>query len=155
MANTKVQTELPGYRGPYFPAALSRIQKRYQYNAARWHSMVFTDIAGSVHDGEVIGSPTTDDGYTWAFGIGFTFRNVSYIALFPTTYDVSQMSDGTNSDRHVALYVANEGAIDLTRDQRAYATQLFAHNVVTVYRLSYSKAIKDEKEAAAEKNQTD
>jgi hypothetical protein len=155
VSNEKVKTSLEGYRGPYFPPPLKRIQKRYGYNHARWNKLLFDDIADVLHDGTLTGCPVTDDDYVWPFGIRFTINEVRYIVLFPATHDGPEKVDGTYSDRHVALYVADDAPENLSSDQRAYVAQIFVNDAITAYRHLYSDAIRDEKMAAAAKSQPD
>ena len=148
VSNTKVSTELKGFHGPYFPRFLDRIQKRYKYKAVRWNSQFFDDITETLRDGKITWHPKTADGYVWTAGVSFKHGKVRFKVLFPMTNDAHRMEDGTNSDRHVALYVA-EGFPDASQEQIAYAAEIFAGDVITVYRHLYKESIRDGKKKAA------
>lgn len=147
MSNTKVDTKLKGFRGPYFPKALDRIQKRFGYNFARWNLLLFEDIVDTLHAGKASWHPKTADGYSWMVGISFVIGKVRYKVLFPMMHDAHSMTDGTNSDRHVAIYVA-DSAQDFSEEQITYAAEVFAGDVITVYRHLYGDSIRDGKKKA-------
>ena len=108
----------------------------------------FDDVTDSLHAGSIVWHPKTADGYMWATGNSFKFEKVRYKVLFPMTHDTVKMTDGTNSDRHVALYVSEDAPADITDEQIAYAAEIFAGDVITVYRHFYEASIRDGKKKA-------
>lgn len=145
MANVKVHdAALKGFYGPFFPSKLSRIQKRYAYESVRWNHQFFDQVADRLHTGKVSLHPRTSDGYTWIAAVSFMLAGVRYKVLFPMAHDTRRLKDGTNADRHVALYTSHEVA-----DSRlAYAAEMFADDLVATYRYVYEKAISDGKQKA-------
>lgn len=146
MANTKIQTaKLEDFRGPFFPRKLERVQKRYRYESIRWNQQFFDAVADRLHAGKVIWHPRTTDGYTWTAGISFRLGSVRYKVLFPMTHDTLSRREGTNSDRHVALYTSE----NVSESQMAYAAEMFAEDFVATYRRLYEDAIVEAKKKAA------
>ena len=137
----KEDAHLKGYEGPFFPLALARVQKRFRYKHVRWNVMLFDLVVDMLHSGGARHHPRTSDGYVWIVVISFQFKGVKFKILFPMIHDLPGKSDGTSSDRHVALYsktVVSDHDLTL-------AAEIFASDFVISYKDMYSVAILDSK----------
>ena len=142
MSNKKVKGALlEGYEGPFFPRSLERIQKRFAYETVRWNKILFDDVADALHDGEHFGHITTSDGYVWADGISFMLHKTKFMVLFPMALDTNERIDGTQADRHVALY----SSVVVHPKDLDRAADVVASDLVATYRYLYSNAIRDGK----------
>ena len=113
MSNQKVaEATIPGWSGPFFPAAMEHIQKRYGYATVRFNDMLFDDVADQLNAGKVLNLPVTSDVKSrfktpWSHGIEFKRHGHTGRALFPMATD-SARTDGSFATRHIALYFKGE-----------------------------------------------
>jgi hypothetical protein len=103
--------KLDGYSGPFFPEALSRIQKRYGYHPERISDMFLDDVADQLHDGKTHPLPMTSDvdpnnrqNSPWFMSISFVRHERTWQVSFPAPSDTQKRND-TCASRHVAVYV--------------------------------------------------
>lgn len=145
MSNTKVkEATLPGFEGPYFPETLGRIQKRFRYEAVRWNHQFFDEVAERLHNGATSFYQRTADGYMWPVAIIFTHGEVEFKALIPGAHDLPAMRDGTNADRHCAVYSSRT----VTPEELKNVSEMFTDAFVRTYRQFYEASIRDGKKKA-------
>ncbi|HTR18957.1 MAG TPA: hypothetical protein VMH91_03225 [Candidatus Paceibacterota bacterium] len=116
MSNQQVNTKLKRWRGPFFPPSLPKLQDAY----AKWfesrrglNTSVLVKAANGLREYRCPFIEKTEDGYFWARGL--VFKVVRKDTLFPGLAAVlfphctdAQKSDGTATDRSIALYASTD-----------------------------------------------
>lgn len=95
---------LYGYRGPFFPESVKSLHQLLYRNQS-------LSLTGTVIIEMLIGTPLnirverlrTADSYTWFWCLVVRKYRTEIVIALPWTQDFSK-SDGTQSDRHIALY---------------------------------------------------
>lgn len=111
------QPRLIGFRGPFYPAELSKLQERYQYSLESVTPQVLGKVAralGSVHE-PAIENGRTADGRYWPYRYCFPIGTEGRLAiLFPPIDDLKPLTF-----RRIAVYTKgvtrSERSIFLTR----------------------------------------
>jgi len=142
-----MEARLRNHRGPFFYDDISgRFQKRLAYHPERINDPFMDAVAKRLEKGEHRLYPMTSDHYRWGGGIAFTHQGVRCEQLIPMMHDPNK-SDGTLADRHIAFYVKNPEAGEVTI-RAALEYLIGVEN--DVYREMYGNAIKHSKAAKLE-----
>ena len=139
MSNKRVpEATLPGFHGPFFDGLedlqhlfagdLQRINEVYMSDVRQW----FTYPAESVQ--RLI---TTEDGYTWMFGVSFMHYDREVCVLVPCVLD-HELEDGTHSERHVAMYYSGE---ELTHAEIRRMTRIVTDAFESTYERHYKHIV--------------
>lgn len=108
MCNTKVKTALlEGHHGPHFKG-LENIQRLFKGDLQRLNEVfietVQTELDTTQKARQLV---TTSDDYVWWFGVSYTHYEDSFCILIPGMHN-TELTDGTHSDRHAALYYSGK-----------------------------------------------
>jgi len=104
MSRALIKTELDGYQGPVdvstkdFQDILDNISKRDGFNGE-----FLENISKKIPSFMEIDRPTTNDKYSWFWGIHFATSKGEVVVLIPWSQDWGK-KDGSQSDRAVAIY---------------------------------------------------
>ncbi|MFH1455491.1 MAG: hypothetical protein ABIF40_00910 [archaeon] len=101
MSNEKIVTSLDGYECQLIPNGLDALNKNYHLSSNDSRSL--EEIGKIVLGFKEIRRETTEDSYTWFWGLHFDAERGQVAVLFPWCQDWGNQ-DGLRLDRSIAVY---------------------------------------------------